>query len=436
MRVLSVSAQKPDSTGSGVYLAQTVRSFSRMGFEQSVIAGIAPDDAPSFPDGVRFRPVVYETESLPFPVCGMSDSMPYPSTRYRDMTPTMVAQFVRAFEEAVRDEVAALRPDVIVCHHLYLAASVVRDACPDAFVACVCHSTDLRQMANHGLERHRILDAMRRVDLVFALHDDQASQIAEAYGIDPARIVVVGTGFDDGVFNPGDGAPVSFVADGGEGARPESHDADGIAFEGGRESSSGSRTWNLAYVGKIWGKKGVPSLIRALDALDVPAGTVCLRLIGGHSTPEEYEGIVALAEGSSQDVRFLGKVSQEELVEAYRSSDLFVLPSFFEGLPLVVIEALACGAPVVMTDLPGIRQWIEANAPGAPVTFVALPRMEGVDTPCAEDLPGFEERLARAIEDALRAGRRPADVSALTWDAVCARMAGALRRAGVPGDSR
>ena len=69
-----------------------------------------------------------------------------------------------------------------------------------------------------------------------------------------------------------------------------------------------------------------------------------------------------------------------------RSSDVFVLPSFYEGLPLVTIEALACGCKVVATDLPGVRPWMEAMLPGAPVTWVASPRMTDVDTPVAADL--------------------------------------------------
>lgn len=73
MRILNVSAQKPDSTGSGVYLAEMVRCQRAAGHEVAVIAGIAPDDAPVFPDGVLFRPVLFDTDALPFHVAGMSD---------------------------------------------------------------------------------------------------------------------------------------------------------------------------------------------------------------------------------------------------------------------------------------------------------------------------------------------------------------------------
>lgn len=62
-------------------------------------------------------------------------------------------------------------------------------------------------------------------------------------------------------------------------------------------------------------------------------------------------------------VEFLGKLPQPELAKEYQRSDIFVLPSFFDGLPLTVIEAIACGDKVVVTDLPGIQDWLKEQAP-------------------------------------------------------------------------
>ena len=87
----------------------------------------------------------------------------------------------------------------------------------------------------------------------------------------------------------------------------------------------------------------------------------------------------------------------------------------------MTIEALACGCKVVVTDLPGIRPWLEANLPGAPALYVAPPRMIAVDTPDATDLPAFEERLARTIELALAVPSAPCDTTALSWDKLAAR---------------
>lgn len=103
-----------------------------------------------------------------------------------------------------------------------------------------------------------------------------------------------------------------------------------------------------------------------------PSGLV---LVGGRGDDAEYARIERLTAASDVPVTLAGRLDGDGLVRAYRSSDVFVLPSFYEGLPLVTIEALACGCKVVATDLPGVRPWMEAMLPGAPVTWVASPRM-------------------------------------------------------------
>ena len=80
MNILSVTTQKPHSTGSGTYLSEVVRALDRQGHRQAVVAGIYHSDIVSFPDGVTFHPVYYTAPGesplpgdLDFPVLGMSD---------------------------------------------------------------------------------------------------------------------------------------------------------------------------------------------------------------------------------------------------------------------------------------------------------------------------------------------------------------------------
>ena len=77
---------------------------------------------------------------------------------------------------------------------------------------------------------------------------------------------------------------------------------------------------------------------------------------------------------------------------------------------------------VVMTDLPGVRPWIEATLPGAPVTWVTPPRMTDVDTPDVLDCPRFEHALADAVARSLAEPISSFDPSAVSWDACWARI--------------
>ncbi len=393
MRILNVSAQKPDSTGSGTYLSALVRSELAAGHEAAVVCGIDDGDPlDAVPAGAAVYPVRFCTGELPFHVCGMSDVMPYPATRYRDLTPAMEEAFVRAFSRTVRRAVAGLRPDVVVCHHLYLATSVVREVVDGIPVVAVSHSTDLRQLRQHGLGRDRIVPAVRALDGVCALHDAQVEEIADVFSIDPGAVTVVGVGYDPQVFHPDPAVP--------------------------RDPGS------LLFVGQVCRAKGVPSLLAAVSCLEREGrGPSRLRLAGGWGSAQaECDAIRATAEGLSTPVEFLGRLDPASLAAEYRAADTFVLPSFFEGLPLVAVEALACGCKAVLTDLPGVRPWLAAGLPDAPVRWVAPPTVTDVDKPRPDELPAFEARLAGQLAASLADPEPSLDATALSWDAVLDRV--------------
>ncbi len=392
MRILNITAQKPDSTGSGVYLAEMVRCEVQTGHAAAVVCGIAPGDPLPFPDGVCAYPVYFETDEVPFAVCGMSDEMPYRATRYRDMDKQMVAQFRAAFAKRIRRAVDEFNPDVVVCHHLYLLTALVRSLVSGIPVFGVCHSTDLRQMRSHGLERDEIIRNICELDGIFALHGEQRAEIIALYGCDPNKVRVLGTGYNSVVFT----MPGQRLAERDE--------------------------LPLLYVGKIWEKKGVGCLLDALDQVRVPGKSIHLRLVGGHNDAAEYERFQKQAEACAAKVEFMGRLGTEALVEAYQQAAVFVLPSFFEGLPLVVVEALACGCRVVVSDLPGIRPWLEGHVPDAPVVFVQPPRMRTADDPFPDDLPAFSERIARGIERAAALQPFAGDMHSLTWEGLTARF--------------
>ena len=404
MRILHVIAQKPDSTGSGVYLHQLVSSLCSRGIEQAVLCGIDDGDSVNLPAAVRAFPVVFNTPQLPFHLCGMSDEMPYPSTRYRDLTPAMLEAWQGAYRQRLREALDAFNPDVVVCNHLYLLTALAVEevqARPRRIpVLGICHNTCLRQLSQHGLERERIHAAIPQLSRVLALHSAQAAQISEFFGIPQERIGIIGTAYDSRAFRP-------------LGVKP--------SLEG---EPHGEPRIDLCYAGKISYKKGVHSLLAALNLLPCRPGVVRLRLCGGVSNSFQKTAIELLMRENRQDVRLLGRVSLEELVGVMQTSQVFVLPSFYEGLPLVVVEALACGCKVVVSELPGLRPWIEEKLPGAPVWYVPLPRMTDVDEPLKRDLPAFEQRLADAIREAVLAPPKTVDCSHLTWDALAARLLG------------
>lgn len=443
MRILHISCQKPDSTGSGVFLAALVRSYARMGHENAVICGVMEGDHPekSLAPGAAIFPVKFKTPELPFPICGMSDVMPYESTRYRDLDERMTQQFEKAFLDAIVEADRVVQPDLIICHHLYFVTALAREALPHRRIVAISHSTDLRQLIQHGFMRDRISRAVRSLDGVVALHEAHRDEIAQLFEIDPDAIHVAGVGFDSSVFSPmGLSQPcqraraeeITALAAEAEALRLRASEdrrrcssryaAKGDAGEHAAERPSFAKGPIILYVGKIGYKKGVQSLVRAFCEIRQSYADASLVLVGGHSNYDEYACIRALAEELGEGVHFTGALPPKDVAELYRAADVFVLPSFFEGLPLVLAEALACGAKAVATDLPGVQAYYNRFLPQAPISFVEPPRMSNVDTPREKDIPSFEDRLAEAIIHEIEAPAAQVDMSCLDWSCVAKRV--------------
>lgn len=394
MRILSVTAQKVDSTGSGVYLTELVKGFAKAGHQQAVICGITWQDSISLPEGVAVYPVYYNTEELPFPICGMSDEMPYESTRYCDLTDEMTDQLFAAFRRSIWEAVESFRPDVILCHHLYFLTALVRQMFPQIPVYGQCHGSDLRQFKKNFWQHALIYSEISRLDGIFALHEEQKQLICQMYGIPEARVTVMGTGYNSDVFH--------IREDIKENTNPEKI--------------------RLIFAGKISEKKGVMSLMRALQYLQQP-DRYEVYLAGGAGNAEEFEKIRHLGLVAPCYVEFLGRLNHRQLAEQLNASDIFVLPSFYEGLPLVLIEAMACGLRAVCTDLPGIKPWLNKAIPRNGVLFVRPPEMRNEDEPVEESLPAFEKRLASAIQTVMFSPEADqTQVQSVSWDALCHRI--------------
>lgn len=252
-------------------------------------------------------------------------------------------------------------------------------------------------MKKTDLEREFIREQIKRLDHIFVPQRAQEEGVKEIYGVSSDKITRVGMGFNRRIFHV-------------TGERP----SDGIT--------------RLVFAGKIAEKKGVVSLMRSLCLLGDLGKEIEVFLAGSTGNEDELGLICELSKKAPVKVTFLGRLSQAELSKVYNRCDIFVLPSFFEGIPLTVIEALACGDRAVMTDLPGIREWLSEAVPGADVLFVEMPEMRNADEPVKSGLPGFERRLADALCESIRKGKtRLADVSGISWEGIAERVISCAR---------
>ena len=397
MNILHIITQKPNSTGSGIYMSGMIKGFNVLGYKQGVIAGIDKNDSiRCFDENISFYPVIYNTEKLPFNVVGMSDIMPYESTVYRYMNLDMVNRLKEVFKHNLEKAINEINPDLIICHHLYLITAFIRETVKDIPVVGVCHGTCLKQIKSHDLEKKYIKDNISNLDMIFSLHDEQKKEIIDIFNIDENKVFSLGSGYDENIFF---------------------------------NKQINNDTINITFAGKICKLKGVESLIKALDQIDYKKEIINVNIVGDGSNKEEYESIIKLSKRCKININFLGKIKQTDLAKVFRNTHIFILPSFFEGLPLVVIEALASGCNVITTNIPGISEWIgeDINTSGK-IKYVNLPDMKGVGLPLESQLPEFEKNLGLAINEMIEnilqfnTRNKALNMNDKTWLGLCKRL--------------
>lgn len=117
----------------------------------------------------------------------------------------------------------------------------------------------------------------------------------------------------------------------------------------------------LLFVGRLAPVKGLRVLLPALEAARETHPDLRLTIVGDG---EDRAHLERLAAPLGEAVQFTGYLSQEEVAERLAGVDAFVLPSFAEGLPVVLMEALAAGKPAIAPRVAGVAELIEDGRTG------------------------------------------------------------------------
>jgi len=275
-----------------------------------------------------------------------------------------------SFHRAVRD----FSPDIVFAPWAYPDgwAGVKLGRQAGLPVVIKVHGCDLLW----GLERHpgrkkRTIEALRSADGIVAVSQDLASRVVSS-GVDTDRVHVIYDGIDTALFHPG---PMC---------------------EARTRLGLGINEPIVLYIGNLVPVKSVSTLIVACALLDQRGLSFRCVLIGEGPLRTQLQRQVSRA-GLNDRVQLLGARPHDQLADWYRACNLFVLPSLSEGVPIVLLEAIATGAPFVASRVGGITE-IAGKGCGKLVC------------------PGNVEQLAQAVADHLAASsRQPKALAAELW---------------------
>jgi len=248
--------------------------------------------------------------------------------------------FAAGLLAARRLAAAGHRFDAIDAHYVYPdgVAAVQLGRRLGLPVVVTARGSDVTQLPDYALPRRMIRWAIRHADALIAVSAALGARLVDL-GADPARVTVLRNGVDLAQFRP----PADRAA-----ARAR------LGLDGP----------TLLSVGHLIERKGHDRVIAALKLL--PAA-VCLLVVGEGPLRGALEAQAA-ALGLAARVRFLGGVPHAELAAVYGAADALVLASSREGWANVLLEAMACGTPVVASPIPGNDEVVRDRAAGLMAT--------------------------------------------------------------------
>jgi colanic acid/amylovoran biosynthesis glycosyltransferase len=359
IRLLEVGLAGPPET----YLVWKLEGLAERGFEVVVASPAARSRHWSQLRGVRLVPVPrWDEPRLRRAVGGLWDGSLLALgdlKRSRRLLRSLAAQRGRngrgsltGLVGGMRDfaRLARLAPDVV---HFEWETAAIRHLplfdvwrCP---VVVSCHGAGINVYPVSRREARLVAglrEIFERADAVHCVSEALAVE-ASRYGLDRAKVALIRPAVDPAFFSP---------------SAPRTVDAETFQIVG-----AGLLRWL-----KGW-EYGLEAVARAVER-GVP---VHLDLLGDDPDPTvgeegESERLLHTVADLSLDgrVRLHGAVSSRAVRDALRSADVLLHPSLSEGIPTVVLEAMACGVPVVVTDCGGVREAVREGVDG----FVVPPR--------------------------------------------------------------
>ncbi|CAG0931855.1 D-inositol 3-phosphate glycosyltransferase [Thermoflexales bacterium] len=259
------------------------------------------------------------------------------ATTFGSLSADQRERYVVAFRRKIQEEVALFKPDIVHAHHGWVISAALADLAVPYVISL--HGTEHYGFLHYPAYRELALKGLCQADRVLALTEVERVKAIETYGLDPDRVRVITSGVDTTLFRP--------------------HLIDRRQALTRYSISEFDRP--MVFAGsKLTAIKGAAVLLHAA-AIYARRPERPLTLIAGEGDERPHLEALCAELKLCDEVIFLGHQNAAQMVELYNLANVTVLASRTDWFPLVVIESLACGTPVIASEVGGLSQLVTSN---------------------------------------------------------------------------
>ncbi len=334
-----------DTGGMNVYVRELTRQLGKMGIHVDVFTRSQDDHVPHVLHELGYGNRVVHVPAGP--------EHPVPKQELANYIPEFV-EGIKAFAHE-KD----IHYDLIHSHYWMsgIAAASLSDAWGGTPIVHMFHTlgemknriarTEAEREGEYRIQGEK--QVIRRVDRIVAATIAEVTQLRFLYKAPDTKIVVIPPGVDVSHFYPIPADEAKMYV----GLKPDDR--------------------MVLFVGRIEPLKGVDTLIQAMSCLQLrEKRPVHLAIIGGDpgASPQEMSAEMARLQKLCDDlcleqtVVFLGKRDQDRLPYYYSAAELVVMPSHYESFGMVALEAMACGTPVIASEVGGLAYLVKDGETG------------------------------------------------------------------------
>lgn len=332
MRILLINHFPLTGSGSGVYTENVANSLLNLGHEVCVMF---PDNQIINNYNFKTHPIYFTNEeyidkSLPFNFPCFT-THPRSSQTFYDLTEEQLELYKNAFKKAIAEEIETFKPDVIHAGHIWLLADIASDY--NIPLVITAHGTDLIGYNETSRFKENAINAAKKAKYIITISEENQRLVQETFPFTKDKTIFIPNGYNQYIFYKED-----------------------VNKEDVLKGLGVNENYNkiVSFAGKFTHFKGIDILLKAAKEYE-REDTITILAGAGELFDEMNELAKSL---NLKNVKFLGNQPHTTLRKLYNIADVSLVPSRSEAFGLVVIEAMACGAPVIGTNDGGIKDII------------------------------------------------------------------------------